>query len=29
MINPFVPNAPFLYQPKTSEALPFCDVFKG
>ena len=29
LINPFVPNAPFLYPLKTSENLRFFDVFRG
>ena len=28
-INPFVPNAPFLYPQKISEHLRFSDVFRG
>ena len=29
MLNPFVPNASFLYPLKTSENLWFADVFRG
>ena len=27
-VNPFVPNAPFLYPLKTQKTVSFCDVFR-